>query len=142
MGDTPRTDALLASKTEPVTAVTEFMRTLERELAAMTAEKMKYRARALHAESQLETRYGLRKEINTELGLTDETGDEALRKGLETIKAIKAEAQKARKQMDELHACLKEAMEWCKPCNYEHEPWLRWAKARDSHKPNTGREAR
>ena len=91
MGDTPRTDALLASKTEPVTAVTEFMRTLERELAAMTAEKMKYRARALHAESQL----------------------------------------------DELHACLKEAMEWCKPCNYEREPWLRWAKARDSHKPNT-----
>ena len=62
----------------------------ERELAAMTAEKMKYRARALHAESQL----------------------------------------------DELHACLKEAMEWCKPCNYEREPWLRWAKARDSHKPN------
>ena len=48
-----------------------------------------------------------------------------------------AEAQKARKQMDELHACLKEAMEWCKPCNYEHETWLRWAKARDSHKPNT-----
>jgi len=48
-----------------------------------------------------------------------------------------AEAQKARKQMDELHACLKEAMEWCKPCNYEHEPWLRWAKARDSHKPKT-----
>ena len=47
-----------------------------------------------------------------------------------------AEAQKARKQMDELHACLKEAMEWCKPCNYEHEPWLRWAKARDSYKPN------
>ena len=40
-----------------------------------------------------------------------------------------AEAQKARKQMDELRACLKEAMEWCKPCNYDHEPWLRWAKA-------------
>lgn len=47
-----------------------------------------------------------------------------------------AEAQKARKQMDELHACLKEAMEWCKPCNYEHEPWLRWAKSLDSHKPH------
>lgn len=50
-----------------------------------------YRERAWHAESQLETRYGLRREINTELGLTDETGDEALRKGLETIRAIKAE---------------------------------------------------
>jgi len=50
---------------------------------------------------------------------------------------MEAEAQKARKQMDELHACLKEAMEWCKPCNYEHEPWLRWAKALDSHKPNS-----
>jgi len=29
------------------------------------------------------------KEINAELGLTDETGDDALRKGLETIKALK-----------------------------------------------------
>lgn len=52
-----------------------------------------------------------------------------------------AEAQKARKQMDELHACLKDAMEWCKPCNYEREPWLRWEKARDSYKPNTTSEA-
>jgi len=81
------------------------MRTLERELAAMTeerntmktalesveSERIKYRERAWHAESQLETRYGLRKEINTELGLTDETGDDALRKGLETIRAIKSE---------------------------------------------------
>lgn len=41
------------------------------------------------------------------------------------------------RQLAETHACLKEAMEWCKPCNYEHEPWLRWAKARDSYKPNT-----
>ena len=110
MGDTPRTDALLASKTEPVTAVKEFMRTLERELAAMTEERntmktslesaesarIKYRKRAWDAESQLEIRYGLRKEINTELGLTDETGDEALRKGLETIKAIKAEINTSR----------------------------------------------
>ena len=32
MSDTPRTDALLASRTEPITAVKEFMRTLEREL--------------------------------------------------------------------------------------------------------------
>ena len=108
MGDTPRTDALLASKTEPVTAVTEFMRTLERELAAMTAEKMKYRERAWHAESQLETRYGLRREINAELGLTDETGDEALRKGLETIKALKAERDQARRDRD----ALLEARAW------------------------------
>ena len=90
MSDTPRTDAILSSKTEPVTAVKEFMRILERELAIEYAEKMKYRERALHAESQLEERYGLRKEINAELGLTDETGDDALRKGLETIKALKA----------------------------------------------------
>ena len=139
MVDTPRTTIAFKESIQwefPDEYMRGKMEELERELAAMTAEKMKYRARALHAESQLETRYGLRKEINTELGLTDETGDEALRKGLETIKAIKAEAQKARKQMDELHACLKEAMEWCKPCNYEHEPWLRWAKALDSHKPN------
>ncbi len=111
MSDTPRTDAILSSKTEPVTAVKEFMRTLERELAAMTeerntmktalesveSERIKYRNRAWHAESQLEIRYGLRKEINAELGLTDETGDEALRKGLETIKAIKAEISRLRK---------------------------------------------
>jgi hypothetical protein len=39
MRDTPRTDSLLASKTEPITAVKEFMRTIERELAAVTAER-------------------------------------------------------------------------------------------------------
>lgn len=91
MSDTPRTDSLLASKTEPITAVKEFMRTIERELNIEKSEKLKYRERAWKAESQLDMRYGLRKEINEALGLTDETGDEALRKGLETIKALKAE---------------------------------------------------
>lgn len=91
MSDTPRTDSLLASKTEPITAVKDFMRTLERELNSEKSEKLKYRVRAWKAESQLETRYGLRKEINEALGLTNETGDDALRKGLETIKALKAE---------------------------------------------------
>ena len=88
MSDTPRTDAFLSSNA-PIVAVKDFMRQLERELAIESAEKMKYRERAWHAESQLETRYGLRKEINAELGLTDETGDDALRKRLETIKALK-----------------------------------------------------
>lgn len=91
MSDTPRTDSLLASKTEPITAVKEFMRTIERELNIEKSEKLKYRERAWKAESQLDMRYGLRKEINEALGLTDETGDDALRKGLETIKALKAE---------------------------------------------------
>ena len=90
MSDTPRTDAFLSSNA-PIVAVKDFMRKLERELAIESAEKMNYRKRAWHAESQLEMRYGLRKEINAELGLTDETGDDALRKGLETIKALKAE---------------------------------------------------
>ena len=90
MSDTPRTDAFLSSNA-PIVAVKDFMRQLERELAIESAEKMKYRERAWHAESQLETRYGLRKEINAELGLTDETGDDALRKGIETIKALKAQ---------------------------------------------------
>lgn len=89
MSDTPRTDSLLASKTEPITAVKEFMRTIERELNIEKSEKLKYRERAWKAESQLDMRYGLRKEINEALGLTDETGDDALRKGLETIKALK-----------------------------------------------------
>lgn len=42
----------------------------------------------------------------------------------------------AEAKADELHACLKEAMEWCKPCNYDRQPWLRWASARDSYTPN------
>lgn len=96
MSETPRTDRLLESlETHQFHGdagdVVDFARDIERELAIESAEKMKYRKRAWHAESQLETRYGLRKEINAELGLTDETGDEALRKGLETIKALKAE---------------------------------------------------
>lgn len=91
VSDTPRTDSLLASKTKPITAVKEFMRTLERELNIEKSEKLKYRVRAWKAESQLDMRYGLRKEINEALGLTNETGDDALRKGLETIKALKAE---------------------------------------------------
>jgi hypothetical protein len=93
MSDTPRTDSLLASKTEPITAVKEFMRTIERELNIEKSEKLKYRERAWKAESQLDVRYGLRKEINEALGLTNETRDDALRKGLETIKALKAERQ-------------------------------------------------
>ena len=92
MGDTPRTDEA-CDYTAPE-KLHALCKELERELAAMTEECIKYRKRAWHAESQLETRYGLRMEINTELGLTDETGDEALRKGLETIKAIKAELGK------------------------------------------------
>ena len=102
MSDTPRTDALLASTTACILEVKDFMRTLERELNSVTSEKIKYRKRAWHAESQLEIRYGLRKEINAELGLTDETGDEALRKGLETIKALKAERDQARRERDTL----------------------------------------
>ena len=43
-----------------------------------------------------------------------------------------AEAQKVRKQMDELHACLKEAMEGCKPCNYTSCTWRRRAAAMDA----------
>ena len=104
MSDTPRTDALLASTTACILEVKDFMRTLERELNSVTSEKMKYRERAWHAESQLEIRYGLRKEIKAELGLTDETGDEALRKGLETIKALKAERDQARRERDVLLA--------------------------------------
>jgi hypothetical protein len=106
MRDTPRTDSLLASKTEPITAVKEFMRTIERELNIEKSEKLKYRERAWKAESQLDMRYGLRKEINEALGLTDETGDEALRKGLETIKAVKAERDALLNAMREIkNAC-------------------------------------
>ncbi len=87
MSDTPRTDE--TDMYDYFTAV-DFGRMLERELDVMTKERNEFRSRAWHAESRLETRYGLRKEINAELGLTDETGDDALRKGLETIKALKA----------------------------------------------------
>ena len=111
MSDTPRTDALLASTTACILEVKDFMRTLERELNSVTSEKMKYRKRAWHAESQLEIRYGLRKEINAELGLTDETGDDALRKGLETIKALKAERDQAMRERDVLLAQYRERAE-------------------------------
>ena len=94
MSETPRTNAAFKESIQwdfPADYMRGKMEELERELAIESAEKMKYRKRAWHAESQLETCYGLRKEINAELGLTDETGDDALRKGLETIKALKAE---------------------------------------------------
>lgn len=94
MSDTPRTAIAFKESIQwdfPADYMRGKMEELERELSIESAEKMKYRKRAWHAESQLEERYGLRKEINAELGLTDETGDDALRKGLETIKALKAE---------------------------------------------------
>ena len=78
------------------------LQVVERELAIEKSEKLKYRERAWRAESELEMRYGLRKEINEALGLTDETGDDALRKGLETIKSIKAQLEAMTKRADEM----------------------------------------
>lgn len=109
MSDTPRTYAAFKESIQwdfPADYMRGKMEELERELSIESAEKVKYRERAWHAESQLEARYGLRKEINTELGLTDETGDDALRKGLETIKALKAE----RDRQAEFIACLRNVM--------------------------------
>ena len=105
MSDTPRTDKHFEGwgvACDYDIAARLLSEQLERELAIESAEKMKYRKRAWHAESQLETRYGLRKEINAELGLTDETGDEALRKGLETIKDLKAQLSAMTKRADEM----------------------------------------
>lgn len=47
-----------------------------------------YKRRAWDAESKLEIRYGLRREIAAELHASDATGDEALRQGLETVKRL------------------------------------------------------
>ena len=94
MSDTPRTALAFKESIQwdfPADYMRGKMEELERELSIESAEKMKYRARAWRAESQLEQRFGLRKEISAELGLADETGDDALRKGLETIKALNAE---------------------------------------------------
>lgn len=105
MSDVPRTDAAFKESIQwdfPADYMRGKMEEIERELAIASAEKMKYRERAWHAESQLETRYGLRKEINAELGLTDETGDDALRKGLETIKSLKAQLVAMTKRADEM----------------------------------------
>lgn len=55
------------------------------------------------------------------------------------IKKIAEEARlrgAAEAKADELYACLTEAMEWCKPCNDDRQPWLRWKSARDSYTPN------
>ena len=95
MSDTPRTDAIRkpwhVKNGGHDYCHAEDVETIERELASADKERMKYRERAWRAESQLEQRYGLHKEISAELGLADETGDDALRKGLETIKALKEE---------------------------------------------------
>lgn len=89
MSDTPRTDEAV-DYTAPE-KLHSLCKDLERELAVEEVEKMKYRERAWRAELKLDERWGLRKEITAALGITDETGDDALRKGLETIKALKAE---------------------------------------------------
>lgn len=51
-----------------------------------------YKRRAWSAESQLEIRYGLRKEIAAALHASDAIGDEALRQGLETVKRLRERA--------------------------------------------------
>lgn len=105
MSDTPRTDKAFLESSEwdfPANHMRDKMQELERELNTETSQKMKYRERAWHAEAQLEIRYGLRKEINSELGLADETGDDALRKGLETIKSLKAQLVAMTKRADEM----------------------------------------
>ena len=91
MSDTPRTDEA-ADYTAPE-KLHSLCKDLERELAVEEVEKTKYRERAWRAELKLDERWGLRKEITAALGITDETGDDALRKGLETIKALKAERE-------------------------------------------------
>lgn len=109
MSDVPRTDAAFKESIQwdfPADYMRGKMEELERELAAMTeeyrSERIKYRDLAWKADAQLETRYGLRKEINTELGLTDETGDDAFRNGLETIKSLKAQLVAMTKRADEM----------------------------------------
>ena len=85
MGDTPRTDALLSSKTEPVTAVKEFMRTLERELTAMTAERdqaRRERDALVKALMQYRTNYAMH-------------DSEMMQKGFEQWVEIQATADKA-----------------------------------------------
>lgn len=67
-----------------------------------------YKRRAWSAESQLEIRYGLRREIAAALHASDATGDEALRQGLDKIKRLrdraalwKAAAKRLRKRQAE-----------------------------------------
>lgn len=88
MSDTPWTDERESSGTR---GGWECCRELERELSSCDKERIANLHRAWKAEAQLDVRYGLRNEINAELGLTDEIGDDALRKGIETINALKAE---------------------------------------------------
>lgn len=97
MSDTPRTDKLLdeikdEEAIERGYRLYEFCRTLESDLASSEKERIKYRERAWSSEAQLDIRYGLRREINAELGITDETGDDALRKGLQAIRELKKKA--------------------------------------------------
>lgn len=77
--DTARAE--LAAVTAQRDAAKEEIECLKRELGS-------FKRRAWSAESMLETRHGLRREIAEALGVSAETGDDALRVGLETIRNL------------------------------------------------------
>jgi chromosome segregation ATPase len=109
--DTARAE--LAAVTAQRDAAKEEIECLKRELGS-------FKRRAWSAESMLETRYGLRREIAEALGVSAETGDDALRVGLETIRNLVQERdalweQKENWRMSSVcrqkYAELKEAVE-------------------------------
>lgn len=93
MNDTPRTDAKAQffgfnpdEGEEFVQA--DFARELERENAALRAERDSYRFRS-------EQIWGLRKEIQVALGVpSDCEGEEALKQGLAAIKTLRADKER------------------------------------------------
>jgi hypothetical protein len=74
-------------KSHKSNAVPEF------DMAEMERKCAELRERAWRAEAIADERWGLRREIAEELGIGDETGDEALRRGLEAIRELKRRAR-------------------------------------------------
>lgn len=111
MSETPRTDKAFKYSQGvdcPDLFIREKMKELELELGFQVRFKNVWKKRAWAAQAKLEERYGLRKEINSAIGITDETGDDALKKGLETINALKRENELMKDALKRIRtACMK-----------------------------------
>jgi hypothetical protein len=102
MSDTPKTDNLARSNH---VVPTGFARDLERErdetqkeLADLNKRFIDKCVKEARLQMQLDERWALRRELEAELGITDEmASDESLRVGLEAIKALKRERNEARR---------------------------------------------
>jgi hypothetical protein len=113
MSDTPGTDNLARGNH---VVPTEFAQDLERErdeakkeLADLNKRFIDKCVKEARLQMQLDERWALRRELEAELGITDEmASDDSLMVGLEAIKALKRERDQWREVADLLVVALKE----------------------------------